>query len=526
MVTETEKIFAEFKTHSIADFFRKNRQMLGFSGKIRSLTTIVHELVTNSLDGAEEAGVLPDISVKIDEVDAERYRVRVEDNGSGIPEKHIGNALGMMLAGTKFHRYVQQRGQQGIGGAGCTLYAQITTGKPTRAISGYDGKIVKCDISIDLKTNRPVVTNVERETGDFRGLIVELEAGDVGYDKSSHSVFEYLKRTAMANPHAQITLVEPGGERTLFPRSVETVPKKPTVIQPHPLGIATHDLIDLAHHDKENRKLSSFLQNSFARVSAGKVKELREMLPHIDFDRKPASLEWAEAEEIVNAFKKIKWIAPATDSVIPIGKGQIEKSLGSILNPEFLSVTERSPKIYRGGVPFIVEAAIAYGGGAGRKAGDDAGGDIIRFGNRAPLLFDGSGCAITEAVKSVDWRRYGIKNFDEEPLTVLINFTSVHIPYTGAGKQALAPEEELVDEIKNATMEAARDLQRYLGGITRDKDRKARRSTVMRYVSQFSKDLSELTGKEKKADIEKKLIDLIEKKYTLKGAAEEGGEGG
>lgn len=129
-------------------------------------------------------------------------------------------------------------------------------------------------------------------------------------------------------------------------------------------------------------------------------------------------------------------------------------------------------------------------------------------------------------MKSVDWRRYGIKNFDEEPLTVLINFTSVHIPYTGAGKQALAPEEELVDEIKNATMEAARDLQRYLGGITKDKDRKARRSTVMRYVSQFSKDLSELTGKEKKADIEKKLIDLIEKKYTFKGAAEEGGEGG
>lgn len=528
MVTETEKIFSQFKTHSIADFFRKNRQMLGFSGKIRSLTTIVHEYVTNALDGAEEARILPDIAVKIDEVDKERYRIRVEDNGSGIPEKHLGKALGMMLAGTKFHRYVQQRGQQGIGAAGCTMYAQTTTGKPVRAISGYDGKTVRCNISVDLKTNRPMVTDIERENGDFRGLIVEAEVGDVRYDKSSRSVFEYLKRTAMANPHAQITLIEPGGERVVFPRSIESIPEKPKVILPHPLGISTHDLMDFAHHDRENRKISSFLQNTFTRVSLAKVRELREMLPHINLDKRPRLLEWAEAEELVNAFKKIKWIAPATDSVIPIGKEQIEKSLTSILNPEFLSVTERSPKIYRGGVPFVVEAAIAHGGNAGKKVGDRTGGDIIRFGNRAPLLFDGGGCAITEAVKSVDWKRYGIRKFDEEPLTVLVNFTSVHIPYTGAGKQAIALEDELVDEIKNAVMEVARDLQRYRHGITRDKDRKARRKAVTRYVVQFSKDLSELAGKGKRADIEKTLVRLIEKKYAVKKdeKEDESAEGG
>ena len=47
---DADVLFTEFKEHSVADFFKKNRQMLGLYGKQRTLTTIVHELVTNSLD--------------------------------------------------------------------------------------------------------------------------------------------------------------------------------------------------------------------------------------------------------------------------------------------------------------------------------------------------------------------------------------------------------------------------------------------------------------------------------------------
>src|SRR5512135_1938415 len=103
-------VFDKFKEYSVAEFFKKNQQMLGFSGKTRSLTTIVHEYVTNSLDACEEAGILPEITVSIEELDkdAGKYRVTNEDNGPGIPEKHLGKALGQMLAGTKFHRYAQQ----------------------------------------------------------------------------------------------------------------------------------------------------------------------------------------------------------------------------------------------------------------------------------------------------------------------------------------------------------------------------------------------------------------------------------
>jgi len=534
MATTTEKIFSEFKEHSVAEFFKKNQQMLGFSGKTRSLTTIVHEYVTNSLDACEEAGILPEVTVKIEEIDkdAGKYRVISEDNGPGIPEKHLGKALGQMLAGTKFHRYCQQRGQQGIGASGCTMYAQITTGKPVKVVSRYDSKRISCEISIDLKSNSPSISNLVKEDGSFgSGVRIEAEIADVKYDKSSFGVYEYVRRTALANPHLQITLLAPDGEKAVFPRSSDKIPEKPMIVQPHPLGISTNDLIDFAHRERECIRVSSFLQERFARFSAAKVDELRQMIPDVDFNKKPSELQWHEAEKLIKAIQNpnVKWIAPSTDSVKPIGKDQIEKSLANILAPQFVVVTERSPKIFKGGIPFMVEAAIAYGGGAGRKAADTASSEVIRYANRAPLLFDNSGCAISEAVKEIDWKRYKLKNFEEEPISIFVNISSVYVPYTSAGKQAISNEDEITQEIKNAIMEAARDLQRYLSGINREKERGERKKAILRYVTQLSKDLPELAGKGKPTELEKKLVHLIETKYSSQienGEDDDEGENG
>ena len=56
-----------FREVGVAEFFRKNLQMLGYSGAIRSFTTVIHEYVTNGLDACEEYGILPEIVVKIKE---------------------------------------------------------------------------------------------------------------------------------------------------------------------------------------------------------------------------------------------------------------------------------------------------------------------------------------------------------------------------------------------------------------------------------------------------------------------------
>lgn len=512
VVVDADVIFKELKTNSISEFFRKNSQMLGYSGKVRSLTTVVHEYVTNSLDACEEAGILPEISVKVKEISEGKYSIRNYDNGPGIPKNMMGKVLATVLSGTKFHRYIQQRGQQGIGGSGCTLFSLITTGKSIHIKSGTGKTAYECDLTIDIKSNKPLITNmVDLDTKSFKGLEIYGEFGDVKYEASDHGIYEYLRRTALSNPHATIKLVDPEKKEYSFIRSVLEMPQKAKPSRPHPLGISTNDLLEFAHNS-QSKKVSSFLSDTFSRTSQNRVTELAGIAKTVDFEKDPHKITWDEAEKLVKAFKEVKWIAPDLDSLSKIGEEQMKATIKNILNPTFMSVIERRPKVFRGGVPFVVEAGIAYGGEAGKEGDGGAKGVLIRFANKVPLLFDGSVCAINSAVSSIDWKRYGIKNFDEEPISVIVNISSVYIPFSGVGKQAVAQEPEIIEEIKLAVMDCARQLQRYMSGEKNRSVQAGKYNTIMRYVNQLSMNLNEITGV-KKEEIEANLRSLIDKRY-------------
>jgi DNA topoisomerase-6 subunit B len=514
-----DEIFKEFKEHSIAEFFKKNRQMLGYAGKVRSMTTIVHEYLTNNLDACEEAGILPEIDVNVSQVGEDRYRISVLDNGPGIPRNYIGKVLGTVLAGTKFHRYMQQRGQQGIGGAGCTMFAQTTTGKPifVKASTGA-GKAYSCNLMIDTMHNKPVVSNMQDVEENFRGVFVEGEFADVKYENSEHGVYEYIKRTALANPHAQIKLTDPEGKEHVFMRAVGQVPERPRPAQPHPLGLSVNDLLEFAHASPSKR-ISSFLVDSFERVTSNKVNELKSIATGIDFSKDPRTLVWPEAEELIKAFKSVKWIAPDSSCVKTIGTEQITLALKNVLSPEFMNVVERKPSVFRGGVPFIVEAAVAFGGNAGHKTEEGYAGSILRFANRVPLLFDSGICAITVATKDIVWKRYGI-DMDTQPVSVFVNLSSVYIPYSGVGKEAISQEDTIIEEMKLAIMEAARGVQRYIHGKRQISSEEGKYKTIMRYAKQLSRDLGEMTGRDEKA-IEKSVDELVLKHYPRLKQGEE-----
>ncbi len=503
----SEEIFKEFKEHSIAEFFKKNRQMLGYSGMVRSLVTVVHEYVTNSLDACEAANILPDIDVAVTEIGENKYRVRVKDNGPGIPKKFVGKALGTILAGTKFHQYVQQRGQQGIGAAGGLLFAQVTTGKPLVVKSSEKSNAYSCKIAIDTHRNSPIITEMADLSGEFKGLSVEGEFADVKYEKSEHGIYEYLKRTALSNPHCQIKFTDPEGKENVFLRAVNTMPQKPMPTLPHPLGLAINDLLEFAHAS-QSRKISSFFVDTFARTTSNKVAELREIAKSIDFDKPPRALTWTDAEELIKAIRAVKWIAPDATSIIPIGEAQVKIALKNILDPEFMNVVERKPRVFRGGIPFVVEAAVAYGGKAGYQTDEGSAGAILRFANRVPLLFDTGNCAITEAVKTIEWKRYNI-DMETQPISVFVNLSSVHVPYSGVGKEAISKEDEIIEEIRLAVMEAARGVQQFIKGKQHATFEAGRYKTTMRYAKQLAKDLGELTGAN-----EKELFDSLDKIVT------------
>ena len=203
--------------------------------------TTVKEAVDNSLDACEEAGILPNITVIIEDLQPDRpatakqsrYRVTVVDNGPGIVRKQVENVFGRLLFGSKFHRLKMSRGQQGIGISAAGMYGLITTGKPmvihTRPSAKKPAHHI--ELAMNTKTNRAEVT-VDNETEDFppkrfrtlnagtrsadflnsedyiTGTCVSIEL-EGRYQKGRGSVDEFLELCAIANPHARITFVPP-----------------------------------------------------------------------------------------------------------------------------------------------------------------------------------------------------------------------------------------------------------------------------------------------------------------------------
>ncbi len=517
-----DDMFKDFKAVSITEFFRKNKAHLGYSGKLRSLTTVIHELVTNALDACEEAGILPDIDVVVKQVGEEHYSFMCRDNGPGIPEKHIGGVFGQMLAGTKFHRNVQLRGQQGIGVAGVTLFAQMTTGKPVRILTSTgNGKVNDVKLMVDVTKNSAEIMENNVVSQKWRGTEIHGELKGVSFNLGERSPYEYIRRTAIANPHAKVTFVDPEGRKSVFDRTSREIPRPPKEMKPHPKGMDTDDLLNRAKRSS-NRSIAGFLETEFSRVSKAKVDEIQSKI-NFDLKKNPRKITWPEAEEVTKAFAQIDFMAPPVEGLRPIGERQIENAVLKILKPEFSSVLTRNPTVYGGGVPFQIEVAIAFGGNAGRPAtGEETEAnrvEVMRFANRTPLLFDAGACAIMQAVSSVEWKRYDVKDFENTPITIFVNLVSMYVPYTSAGKQSVSAEEEVVKEIRMALMDVGRKFQRYHSRMRREIEREARMNALLKYSAELAAAVAKLTGRDEKK-LAKTLHVLITKKLKLEYRAE------
>src|SRR5438270_5760767 len=152
---------------SVSEFFTKNRHLLGFDNPRKALLTCVKEAVDNALDACEEAGILPEVVVKVEAVanggsppplsQANRFRVTVTDNGPGIIRQQIPRIFAKLLYGSKFHRLRMSRGQQGMGISAAAMYGQLTTGKPVQIISRTSATTPAhyFEVQIDTKKNQP-----------------------------------------------------------------------------------------------------------------------------------------------------------------------------------------------------------------------------------------------------------------------------------------------------------------------------------------------------------------------------------
>ncbi len=262
-----EELAGEQRAISIAEFFDKNKHMLGFDSGARGLVTAVKEAVDNALDATEEADVLPDIYVEIEELD-DYYRLVVEDNGPGITREQVPKIFGKLLYGSRFGKREQNRGQQGIGISAAVLYSQKTSGKPAKITSkprGGDARYF--ELIIDTDTNEPEI-DVDRGTTWERphGTRIELEME--GNMRARQQLHDYIEHTAVVNPHARIELREPGLDEPLkFERATDQLPAETAEIKPHPHGVELGTLKKMLAAT-DSYSVSGFLQEEFTRVGA------------------------------------------------------------------------------------------------------------------------------------------------------------------------------------------------------------------------------------------------------------------
>ncbi len=498
---------------SVSEFFEKNRHLLGFDSKKKALLMTVKEAVDNSLDACQEAGVLPEVSVEIFDMQNDRFKVIVEDNGPGIVKKQIPNIFAKLLYGSKFHSMIQARGQQGIGISAAVLYSQLTTGKPAKITSKISPKnpAQYYELHIDTQHNKPEI--VKEETVNWvkdHGTRIELDL-EAAYQKGSQSVDEYLKQTAIANPHVTIIYTNPKAEQIIFARATDQIPVQAKAIKPHPYGVELGMLLKMLKATHA-RTLQSFLTEEFSRVGSQTAKEICEnaaLLPN----SKPSQMTREMAEKLMKGIQETKLIMPPTDCLSPIGEELLEKGLRKEINAEFFCATSRQPAVYRGN-PFILECGVAFGGDLPKEERAT----IFRFANRVPLLYQEGACAITEAVTETNWKPYGLQQSGNSipigAIVISVHMASVWVPFTSESKEAIAHYEEIIKEIKLALQECGRKLAVYINKKKHIQYESAKRGYIETYIPHVGMALKDLLGLKDsdKAKVELMLKEILEKK--------------
>ncbi|MDR0869265.1 MAG: DNA topoisomerase VI subunit B, partial [Planctomycetaceae bacterium] len=376
--SDAETMAKSQKEISVSEFFAKNKHLLGFDNPRKALLTTVREAVDNSLDACEEAGILPEIWVHIENTGKDKFKVGIQDNGPGIVKKQVPLIFGKLLYGSKFHRLRMSRGQQGIGISAAGMYGLLTTGKSVKVASKISVRkpVHYFEIKIDTKTNKPDILNGNGEGEDVppndegrkwmtqhevewveveHGTRVTIELA-AKYNRGRGSVDEYLEQTAISNPHAAFHYLDPDGTEKHYERVIDVLPPEPVEIKPHPYGVELGRFAYMLENTAE-KILGKFLTESFSKVSPKIAKEICGELTRTACGR----LSREDIEQLYEATQQAKIPAPSTDCITPIGEEHLLKGLHKVVPGQFFTTSTRPPAVYKGN-PFLVEVGLAFGG--------------------------------------------------------------------------------------------------------------------------------------------------------------------
>ncbi|MGZ3773436.1 MAG: DNA topoisomerase VI subunit B [Bdellovibrio sp.] len=465
---------------STAEYFAKNLQQVGFSSPLKAVLTTLKEAVDNSLDACESAGILPDVLVEVTKVgtgstkNTDLIRIVVEDNGPGIDGDDLAKVYGEYLASSKFGRGQCSRGQQGIGISAATTWAQMTNARGVSVISKTKKmrKAISAQVDVDIKSNTGIIKN--KETLDWdreHGTRVEFALDGRIQLNGDGGLVTYIEGTVLVNPHMTITYKLMDNDFVTVPRVSNEVPQVPEATLPHP---HTFKLGEFITHSTLFGKttLSKFLKTGFSRISDQSISEfVKAGMPKGLLEKPLTALNEEDFKKVFTAVQNTELMAPSTKSVLTVGEESLSKSINRLGEVDFFAVVTRKPRIcdFK---PVVVEVALARF--KDRNQEGDSQVTLLRFANRVPLQFDKSGCAITWAIESVNWKSYGLQQPKDSlplgPYIFAVSIVSPFIKFKNASKETIDASEELVGEIRLALIQAGQKLSRHIKKEVKEAD--------------------------------------------------------
>jgi DNA topoisomerase-6 subunit B len=471
--TKTARELAkDMKEISFSEFIATNPHLVGFESSLKMIPMSIHEILTNSLDACESAGILPEIWIDLKSIDEKgrlkRYRLTVRDNGPGIVPRNIPPVFGKLLYGSKFGVRKQSRGQQGIGVSAVVLISQIKTGEHAIVRSSTNGRMAHVyELTVDINKNAARIHNTHKEKSNgWRGveISVVLEA------MFTSRIMEYLELTAAINPH--MALHYDGideKDRLEVERRTDVLPRQPVETKPHSLG-ADYDLLSRMAARSKHARLYDFLKGEFDRMQPSTVREIiKRCKDTVDVDKPPRELTRKELIDIVEAMGGVSTPPPSPECLSPVGEDILIKGVVDRLKPKFIVAVTRNPTALRG-QPFLVEIIMAYGCEADFGGSPDpvTGVFVHRFVNRVPLLFSESSDVILKAAREAGLNRYEIT--PESKSHVFVHVAGVNIPYTSESKESIKAVDEYYEEIRLAIQDCGRKISRHIRQIKRNEE--------------------------------------------------------
>jgi DNA topoisomerase-6 subunit B len=465
---------------STAEYFAKNLQQVGFSSPLKAVLTTLKESVDNSLDACESAAILPDLLIEISKVgtgstkNTDLIRIVVEDNGPGIDADDIAKVYGEYLASSKFGRGTCSRGQQGIGISAATTWAQMTNARGVNVISKTKKarKAMAAQVDVDIKSNTGILKNKEMMDWDREhGTRVEFILDGRIQLNGDGGLLTYIEGTVLVNPHLTVTYKLMEADFVTITRVSSEVPQVPEATLPHP---HTFKLGEFITHSTLFGKttLSKFLKTGFSRISDQSISDFAKKGLQKSLLEKPvSSLKEDDFKKVFAAVQATDLMAPSTRSVLTVGEESLSKSIARLGEVDFFSVVTRKPCIcdFK---PVVVEVALARF--KDRNQQGDTPVQLLRFANRVPLQFDKSGCAITWAIESVNWKSYGLQQPKDSlplgPYIFAVSVVSPFIKFKNASKETIDASDELVAEIRLALIQAGQKLSRHIKKETKEAD--------------------------------------------------------